>query len=181
MSQYPPDEPPEGPLPPPPPPPGGPPGPGDLLPARTLGDILGAAFRIYSNNAVQLVSIVAIVVVPLSVVEYLIVRVALAPNTHRALIGGQSVNVVESRSFGLFILATLIAAAIGVIISAILQAATLRGAAQATLGDPVDIRASYRWGLRRFGSVLLVSILVGLTVAIGFVLLVIPGIIFLAF
>jgi hypothetical protein len=60
-----------------------------------------------------------------------------------------------------------------------LEAATLRAAALATVGDPVDIEASYQYGLKRFGSVLLVSILVGLSVAIGFILLVIPGIILL--
>ena len=44
----------------------------------------------------------------------------------------------------------------------------------------MDIEASYRWGLKRFPSVLLVSILVGLAVAFGFILLIIPGVIFLA-
>jgi uncharacterized membrane protein len=77
--------------------------------------------------------------------------------------------------------ALLIAAAIGVITWAILQAAMLRGAAQATIGDPVDVEASYRWGLRRFGSVLLLAILVGIVVVLGFILLIIPGIIFLVF
>ncbi len=79
------------------------------------------------------------------------------------------------------ILVILIGAAIGVIIWAILQAAMLRGAAQATIGDPVDVEASYRWGLNRFGSVLLVAFLVGIVVGVGFILLVIPGIIFLVF
>ncbi len=79
------------------------------------------------------------------------------------------------------ILAILIAAAIGVIIWAILQAAMLRGAAQATIGDPLDVEASYRWGLSRFGSVLLVAFLVGIVVGVRFLLLVIPGIIFLVF
>ncbi|MGZ4147482.1 MAG: hypothetical protein ACXVPL_07225, partial [Actinomycetota bacterium] len=74
---------------------------------------------------------------------------------------------------------TLIAAAITVIISAVLQAALTRGAALATVGDPVDAEASYRYGFRKFGSVLLISILVGIVVAIGFILLIIPGVIFL--
>jgi hypothetical protein len=75
----------------------------------------------------------------------------------------------------------LVVAAIGVITTAVLQAAILRGAAHASIGDPVDIRSSYQWGLRRFGSVLLVSIMVGLIVAVGFILLIIPGLIFLVF
>jgi len=176
MDQYPP---PGGGAPPPPPPP---PPPGDsgegALPERGLGEILRSAFEIYRDNAAQLLTIVAIIVVPLSVLNFLVVKVALAPNTRRAVIAGQSVRV-ESRSFWIFVLAALIAAAIGIITTAILQAAMLRGAAQATIGDPVDVAASYRWGLRRFGSVLFLSLLVGLVVAVGFVLLIVPGVIFL--
>jgi hypothetical protein len=148
---------PGGPIPPPPPPPPGtPPGPGGIRP-RTPGEILSEAFRIYRENAANLLLIVAVVVVPLSFV---------------------SAVVVQS---GATIVGLLVGAAIAVIIWAILQAAMLRGAAQATIGDPVDVEASYRWGLARFGSVLLVALLVGITVGVGFLLLIIPGFIFLVF
>ena len=86
---------------------------------------------------------------------------------------------VSTRSFGTFVFASLIAAAIAVIISAVLQAALTRGAALAAVGDPVDTEASYQYGFKKFGSVLWISILVGLVVGIGFILLIIPGIIFL--
>jgi hypothetical protein len=149
---------PGGPIPPPPPPPPGtPPGPGGIRP-RTLGEILSEAFRIYRENAANLLVIVAVVVVPLSFI-----------------------SAVAVRLFDVTVTAVIIGAAIGVIIWAILQAAMLRGAAQATIGDPVDIEASYRWGLSRFGSVLLVAVLVGIVVGVGFLLLVIPGFIFLVF
>jgi hypothetical protein len=157
---------PGGPIPPPPPPPPGtPPGPGGFRP-RTPGEIWSEAFRIYRENAAQLWVIVAVVVVPLSFVSAVVVRLFGDP---------------RDRSFGVSIVALLIAAAIGVIIWAILQAAMLRGAAQATIGDPVDVEASYRWGLARFGSVLLVALLVGIVVGVGFLLLIIPGFIFLVF
>lgn len=166
--------------PPPPPPPGTPPGPGGIRP-RTLGEILSEAFRIYRENAAKLMVIVAVVVVPLSFVSAVVVRLLGEPEKHRVKILGQPATIEYSRSFGVTIAALLIGAAIGVIIWAILQAAMLRGAAQATIGDPVDVEASYRWGLSRFGSVLLVAFLVGIVVGVGFLLLVIPGIIFLVF
>ena len=148
---------PGGPIPPPPPPPPGtPPGPGGIRP-RTPGEIWSEAFRIYRENAANLLLIVAVVVVPLTFVSAVIVQT------------------------GTTIVGLLVGAAIGIIIWAILQAAILRGAAQATIGDPVDIEASYRWGLARFGSVLLVALLVGIVVAVGFLLLIIPGFIFLVF
>jgi hypothetical protein len=163
-------------------PPGGhdrvppPPGQGDHpLQARGVGEIIGTAFEIYRRNASQLLMIVAIIVVPLSILNFLLVDVVLAPRiTKTVSVTGQTIRVVD-RSFWLFVLGALIAAAIGVIINAILQAALLRGAAQASLGDTVDVQTSYRWGLRRFGSVLLVSLLVGLSVGVGFILLIVPG------
>ena len=150
----------------PPPPPPEPPG-GGALPSRGIGDILSAAFQIYTKNAGQLILIVAIVVVPLSLISFLLTDVVFKGTTED--VGGIEVT---TRTFAVFLGATLAALAISVIISAILQAALLRAAAQGTIGDPVDINTSYRWGLSRFGSVLLVSILVGLAVAIGFILLV---------
>ena len=96
--------------------------------------------------------------------------------------GGVVAFDYAGRGLGVFLLVGAIGALIAVLISAILQAAILRAAAQATIGDPVDVEASYRYGLKRLWSVdYIVSLLVGLIVAVGFVLLVIPGIIFLVF
>jgi hypothetical protein len=172
---------PGGPTPPPPPPPmmSGPQG---GIPPKRLGEILSAAFNIYKANASQLILIVAVVVVPLSLVSALFSGVVFAPDKVRVTnTGGQVVFDYTGRGLGVALLAGAIAALIAVLISAVLQAAILRAAAQATIGDPVDVEASYRYGLKRLWSVILVSILVGLVVAIGFILLVIPGIIFLVF
>ena len=170
---------PGGPTPPPPPPPppmmGGPQG---GIPPKTLGEILSAAFNIYKANASKLLLIVAVVVVPLSFISALFSGVVFAGSKHTVLILGKPVEVID-RSFGLFVAGALVTAVISVIISAALQAAILRAAAQATIGDPVDPEESYRFGFKRLGSVFLVSLLVGLAVAGGFILLVIPGIIFL--
>jgi hypothetical protein len=149
------------------------------LPPRGLGDILSAAFEIYRKNAAQLLTIVAIVVIPLSIVSFLIVRVALAPGTRTETIAGRTFEVPETRSLIVALLAAFIGAAIAIIINSVLQAALMRGASQGTIGEPVDVQASYQWGLRRFGSVLLVAVLIGLGVLGGLILLIIPGIIFL--
>jgi hypothetical protein len=173
---------PGGPTPPPPPPPpppmmGGPQG---GIPPKTLGEILSAAFNIYKANAANLILIVAIVVVPLSFISALFSGVVFAGTTRTESILGTRVEVTD-RSFALFVAGAIITAVISVIISAVLQAAILRAAAQATIGDPVDPEESYRYGFKRLGSVILVSLLVGLAVAGGFILLIIPGIIILVF
>ena len=170
---------PGGPTPPPPPPPppmmGGPQG--GMAP-KALGEILSAAFNIYKANASKLMLIVAIVVVPLSFISALFTGVVFAGTKHTDTIFGTQVVVVD-RSFGLLLAGALVAALISIIITAVLQAAILRAAAQATIGDPVDAEESYRFGFKRLGSVILVSVLVGLAVVGGFILLIIPGIIFL--
>jgi hypothetical protein len=171
---------PGGTTPPPPPPPPMMGGPQGGLPSKKLGEILSAAFNIYKANASKLILIVAIVVVPLSFLSALFSGVVFAGTKHTVVLFGRPVEVID-RSFGLFVAGALVTAVISVIISAVLQAAILRAAAQATVGDPVDPEESYRFGFKRLGSVILVSLLVGLAVAGGFILLIIPGIIFLVF
>ena len=167
------------PPPPPPPPPGGEGGVGGPgLPQRGIGEILSTAFEIYKANAASLLMIVAIVVVPLTFISAFIGGVVFAPETETITVLGESVES-SARTAGVAILVALVGAVIGVIINAVLQAAIMRGAALGSIGDPVDIDASYKWGFARFGSVLLISILVGLAVAGGFILLIIPGVIFL--
>ena len=147
------------------------------MPQRGLGEILSSAFEIYKANASGLLMIVAVVVVPLTFLSAFFDGVVFAPETHTTEILGQTIEVT-TRSATIGLLAVLITAAISIIITSVLQAALIRAAAQASIGDTVDIDASYRWGFARFGSVLLVSILVGLAVFVGLILLIIPGIIF---
>jgi hypothetical protein len=173
---------PGGPTPPPPPPPPMMGGPQGGIPPKTLGEILSAAFNIYKANTSKLVLVIALVVVPLSLVGALFFGVVFAPE--RIEVGSTGSGVVvdyAGRSWGANLLVASIGALIAIIISAILQAAILRAAAQATIGDPVDVEASYRYGFKRLGSVILLSLLVGLIVAVGFILLIVPGIIFLVF
>ena len=174
---------PGGPTPPPPPPPPPPSamgGPHGTIPPKSLGEILSAAFNLYKANAASLILIVAIVVVPLTFISSLFSNVVFEGTKRTAIIVGQEVTVID-RSVGFFIAGALITALISVIIWAVLQAAILRAAAQATIGDPVDPQESYRYGFKRLGSVILVSVLVGLAVIGGLILLVIPGLIFLFF
>lgn len=165
-----------GAAPPPPPPPSA--GGGGQISPKGVGEVYTTAFELYKANAAKLLTIVAIIVVPLSLLSALLANVVLAGTETTTVVLGEEITVVN-RSWGLTILASLVVAAISVIISALLQAAIIRGAALASVGDPLDVDASYRYGFRRFGSVIWVSLLVGLAVGIGFILLIIPGLILL--
>ena len=123
--------------------------------------------------------IVAVVVVPLSLISHLLTGVVFA--AHKTTVVGMNgtSTVQTTRSAGLLIATALVTAIITIITGAILQAALIRGAAQATVGDAVDVQSSYKWGLRKFGWVLVVSIAIGIMVLIGFILLIVPGVILL--
>jgi len=166
--------------PPPPPPPSG--GGGGPLPARTLGDILSTAFEVYKANAAKLITIVAIVVIPLAFIGSLIENVIFKVETETITIGDTTVETVAS-SRGLFaaLAAAMVVAALAFVMQFVLQAAMVRAGAQAVIGDPVDAEASYRYGFKRLGSVILIALLSGLIIFAGFLLLVIPGIIFAVF
>jgi len=151
----------------------------DAIPQRGLGDILSAAFEIYGANATKLFVIVAVVVVPLSLINHLLNGVVFA--AHKTTVAGlNGTHTVQTTRSAGFVIATALVTLIATIITyAILQAALIRGAAQATVGDAVDVQTSYKWGLRKFGWVLFVAIGTGIMVVIGFILLIVPGIILL--
>jgi hypothetical protein len=144
---------------------------------KGLGDILSDAFDLYRQNWAQLIQIVAIVVIPLTFIQALIFAAAdddvddlrVDPNTGD-LVGGS--GFVR----GLLIFA--LGALIGYVIQQLLLGALTRGAAGALVGRQVDVAGSYRYAFSRLGGLLILALLYGLIVAVGFILLIIPGIIF---
>jgi hypothetical protein len=161
---------------PPPPPPSA--GGGGPIPQRGVGQILSTAFEVYKANAAKLITIVAIVVVPLALLDALLTKVVWAPKkeTIETVFGNvQTVNL--PRNFFVVLSASLLGAALAIVMSFVVQAAVSRAAAQATVGDVVDTESSYRWGFRHLGSVLLISLLAGLAIFVGLILFVIPGLI----
>jgi hypothetical protein len=168
--------------PPPPPPPSA--GGGGQIPQRGLGDILSNAFELYKANAAKLIQIVAIVVIPLTFILALLTQVALKQNCDNPSIVLQNGNVVVSNctvSVGRTLLLSAITYFIAIAIQQLLLGALTRGAAGALLGREVDVSASYRYAFSRLGGLIGLALLVALIVGVGFILLIIPGIIFLVF
>jgi hypothetical protein len=161
--------------PPPPPPPSA--GGGGPIPQRGVGEILSTAFNVYKANAAKLITIVAIVVVPLALLDAFLTKVVFAPKkeTVETIVG--PVTTYASRNLFLVLAAATIGGVLAFVMSFVVQAAVSRAAAQTTVGDPVDAESSYRWGFQHLGSVILIALLAGLVILVGFLLLIIPGII----
>jgi len=163
--------------PPPPPPPGA--GGGGQIPQRGLGDILSVAFDVYKANAAKLIQIVAIVVVPLTFVLAFLTQVAFKQNCDNIQTLSDVNRCVGSVGRSLFIGA--IGWFIAIAIQQLLLGAITRGAAGALIGREVDVKASYEYAFSRLWGLIGLAILIALVVGVGFILLIVPGIIFLVF
>jgi hypothetical protein len=83
--------------------------------------------------------------------------------------------VVEEAAWSVGI-AGLVAALAGVVMFLVLTGAITRAVAAEVAGEDPGVEQSYRFGFHRLGSVLLVSVLVGLATVAGLILFIIPGI-----
>jgi hypothetical protein len=73
-------------------------------------------------------------------------------------------------------IAGLVAALAGILMYLVLTGAITRAVAAEVAGQDPSVEQSYRFGFHRLGSVLLVSVLVGLAIIGGLILFIIPGI-----
>jgi len=135
-----------------------------------IGEILSTAFQLYRRHWRTLLAISAVVVVPLTLLQYLLGDLVRTQ-------GEETSNgvVVETASWSVGI-AGLLAALAGLLMYLILTGAITRAVAAEVAGQDPSVEQSYRFGFHRLGSVLLVSVLVGLATVAGLILFVIPGI-----
>jgi hypothetical protein len=163
--------------PPPPPPPGA--GGGGPIPQRGLGDILSVAFDVYKANAVRLIQIVAVVVVPLTFVLALFTQVVFKQNCENI----QTLSDVDRcvGSFGRSLFLGALAGFIAIAIQQLIQGSLTRGAAGALIGRAVDVKGSYQYAFSRLWGLIGLALLIAVVVGVGFLLLFIPGVIFAVF
>jgi hypothetical protein len=131
------------------------------LKTRSVGEILESAFELYRRYWGKLVTLVAIVVVPLTLLQYLLVE----------LFSEDSNGEVDAATAwqGAFL------AIASIFISLLLTGAIAWAVATILIGREPDISDCYRNGYRRIWSILLVSLLSGLAIALGLIAFVIPG------
>jgi hypothetical protein len=168
---------------PPPPPPGGDAG---GLRQRSLGEILGAAWELYSKNAGELIKLVALVVVPLTLLQAILLRVAFKPCNPNQNIDsledlGNLVEQCTGGGLGRGLLSGALAALIAIAVQQLVLGALVRGGAGTVLGRPIDVGGSYRYAFSRIGGLIGLALLIGIVVFVGFLMLFIPGLIFAIF
>jgi Membrane domain of glycerophosphoryl diester phosphodiesterase len=140
------------------------------LPLRQMGigEIIDGAVKLYRRDFLALIGIVAFVLVPVTFAQFWVTQMMLGP-----------VGTVPSDEAAIqFLAVTLIFFAVQfLIIQPFLVAAVARAASDAYLGEPVGIGRTYRYALSRLPAILWITVLTSLLTIIGFILLIIPGII----
>jgi hypothetical protein len=134
-----------------------------------IGEILSTAFGFYRRHWQTLLAIAAVVVVPFTLLQYLFgdwVRTQ----------GEITTNEAVSTSSWAVATAGLVTAVFAVLMFMVLTGAITRAVAAEVAGEDPTVEQSYRFGFHRLGSVLVVSVLVGLAIMAGLILFIIPGI-----
>jgi hypothetical protein len=153
-------------------------GPVDLPPppplrSRSVGEILEAAFGLYARHWTSLIQIVAIVVIPLSLIQSWLSDAV----TNETLVRQANGEVVLREGSGGVLAGGVLTVLVTLVVQQIVIGALAWAVATVLVGREPDVGECYRFGYRRLWSVLLVSILFGLAVLAGLIVLIIPGII----
>lgn len=140
---------------------------------RTVADVIDAVFKIYLDNFVPLITIVAVVTGPILVLQGLL---QLGVFNDIA-----AVDIANAESIGDLISGSQIAAGVvlgllGWAASALAAGAVVKAVADIHLGRPVDWQDSIRFALPHLGPLLIGSLLFGLGVATGIVFFIVPGV-----
>jgi hypothetical protein len=137
------------------------------------GATIAAALNVYMNNAPQLWGAVAVVVVPLRAIQLILQLTTLASGS---FVQNGTIYGPGLTSSGPDVGVSFIAALIGGLAELLAIGAVFRLVFDEYRGHPTTIGDSFEFAGARLLSLLWMSILVAVLVAIGFILLVIPGI-----
>ncbi len=140
-----------------------------------VGEILDVAIKAFTRNARTLITIGAIVGVPFELLSGVIQlsTVSSADQVGGSLTAGSGSGVDYSRARVAGVVLTLL---IGLFVSLVLTAATVKAVSDAYLGNVPSVRDSILFALRRIRSLIWLYLLLGLGLAVAAIALVIPAI-----
>jgi hypothetical protein len=147
--------------------------PGSDLATLSLGETINAAVSLYARNALRLWQAVAIVVIPLEVLEVIIRRTSLPNGT---FVHDGTMYTVGLGQTGSGIGASIGVALIGFLAQLLSIGAVFRLVLDGYLGREITIGESFSYAASKLLALVWISILYVVLVAFGLVLLVIPGI-----
>ena len=145
------------------------------LRALGVGEILDVSIKLSLRHFLTFVKIVAVVIIPVGVVNLLILTSTL-PDGAVANEGQLLLPPVNETGIGRFATGTVISAVLSTMAGLVATGAIFKALSNAYLSKAPKAGASLRFGFTRIHSLLWVSILIAIVVVVGLVLLIVPGI-----
>jgi hypothetical protein len=139
-----------------------------------LGEILDAGIKVYRNKFATMLKAVAVVVVPVQVLNVLI-QLSL-PDSATTTTGTGTTATTSDGSGWAGIAALLLILVISVVSSTLAEAACLKAVSDTYLGTDTDWRGSLRFGFQRLGSLLWLTLIHGVLLLLAFAACIVPGI-----
>jgi hypothetical protein len=147
---------------------------GELRPL-SVSETIETALRLYRDNAITLWKIVALIIVPIEIIEVILRRVSLPAGVF-VHSGGLYINVSgQSNNQGATV-ALLLVVVLGLLAQLLATGAVFKLQLDAYLGRPHDLEESFEFAAPRVFSLLWLGIISTVLATIGFILFVIPGI-----
>lgn len=141
----------------------------------SIGEILNKTVDLYRNNLVNFVLLFAVVEVIIGVLGYAISVYAGITIGSMAL--GTGTGVAIGALFGALALALLLTFVVTVIFIPVAEGATIKMASEEINGQKIELMPAVKWAFSKIISLWAVFIVVGFIVVLGFIALIIPGII----
>lgn len=159
----------------------------------TVGQILDQTFRLYKRNFLRFVAIVAVVQVPLALISMLLLvpvatragfqqQQAGVTGAYESLVPGDYGEASEIGNdadvpFVSIFLGAVVAGLAWWLAATLSNAALIKSVSESYLGGDATVGEAYRFVWPKLWRLVWAGILVGLIVSIGFLLLIVPGVI----
>ncbi|HWK17919.1 MAG TPA: hypothetical protein VNR66_10745 [Solirubrobacteraceae bacterium] len=135
-----------------------------------IGEILDAALKLYRARAVELWKLVALIIVPVEVVDRIVFAASLPSGVYAH---DGSLYAPVGTVGGAWIVVTIV---LRFVAAALVIGALSRGLIDAYVGHPSGWRQSLEYAADRLAPLLWLALLTSLVVLVGFILFVIPGV-----
>lgn len=144
----------------------------------SVGTIVDKTFRIYRHNFVRFITIVAVVQVPLGLINLLLTAVTYGGVSQEATGRPGVPPGPEVADLAVIMITAVITLLLAVVGGMLCQGALIKSVSESYLGREISVGQAYGFVLPRILTLVGASIMVSLVVGFGFLLLVVPGVIF---
>jgi hypothetical protein len=153
-----------------------PPGPTPQLRPLRVGEILDVSINIFTKNFLTFLKIVLVLVVPVQIISVAILVSTVSDPDLLPKFGSTSNGTISRDDVPAYLGGQAVILVLTVVLYAIAIAACFKAVGDAYLGSRPDWRSSLRFAVRRFHSVLWVTILVFVASTLGLIGLIVGGI-----